>query len=96
MFFYYFILIKLFDYFSDKHQKITWYKLRSTLHNLINSVNAVNIGTIKKQLLKQNILRGKGLFCRIILKTLFNSINKAHVLASLVAAINLDVGTLNV
>lgn len=85
----------MFNYFSDKYQKITWYRLRSSLHNLINSVNAVNIGTIKKQLLKQNILRGKGLFCRIILKTLFNSTNKAHILASLVAAINLDVGILN-
>jgi pre-mRNA-splicing factor CWC22 len=70
------------------YQRIAWYKLKTTIYVLINKVNAVNIGTVRKELLKLNILRGKGIFCQFITQAQIASIKDTHVYATLVAVIN--------
>lgn len=81
----------IFDYFSSALQLAAWNKLEKTIFALINKVNAVNVGTIKKQLLQINILRGRGVFCQYIMKAQSKSTNYTHVYATLVAAINIEV-----
>ncbi|XP_025417781.1 pre-mRNA-splicing factor CWC22 homolog isoform X1 [Sipha flava] len=78
----------LMDKSSDVYQRIAWYKLKTTIYVLINKVNAVNIGTVRKELLKLNILRGKGIFCQFITQAQIASIKDTHVYATLVAVIN--------
>jgi len=59
---------------------------------LLCKVNGINIGTVKKELLKQNILRGQNLFCNFIIQAQLTSCsNDTHVYATLVAVINLVV-----
>lgn len=65
--------------------------MEKTIFALINKVNAVNIGTIKKQLLQINILRGRGVFCQYIMKAQLKSTNYTHVYATLVATMNIEV-----
>lgn len=78
--------------FSDAYQRISWYRMKTSIYILINKVNPINIGTVKKELLKQNILRGKGLFCKFILQAQIASTNDTRIYATLVAVINLVVG----
>lgn len=70
------------------YQRVAWDDLRKAIYVLVNKVNAVNIGTVRKQLLQLNILRGKGLFCQYITEAQTASTKETHVYASLVATIN--------
>lgn len=78
--------------FSDAYQRIAWYQLKTSVYVLINKVNPINIGTVTNELLKLNILRGKGLFCKFITLAQIASTNDTRVYATLVAVINLVVG----
>jgi len=61
---------------------------------LVYKVNAVNIGTVKKELLQHNMIRGKHMFCRFIISSQNFSTTDTHVYATLVAVINLVVSVL--
>lgn len=78
--------------FSDAYQRIAWYQLKTSIYVLINKVNPINVGTVKKELLKPNILRGKGLFCKFITQAQIASTNDTRVYATLAAVMNLVVG----
>lgn len=58
---------------------------------LVYKVNAVNIGTVKKELLQQNMIKGKHMFCQFIIQAQLYSTTNTHVYATLVAVINLVV-----
>lgn len=85
----------MFIYFRDAYQRTAWNKLQTSILILINKVNAVNVGTVTKELLKQNLVRGKHLFCQCITQVQLISTNDTHIYATLVAVINIVVSSLS-
>lgn len=53
---------------SEQHQKYMWEMLRKSLNGLVNKVNVANISNIVMELFNENILRGRGLLARAIMK----------------------------
>lgn len=76
------------DKASIPYQRIAWEALKKSIHGFINKVNVDNIGVITRQLLKENIVRGRGLLCRSIIQAQAASPTFTHVYAALVAIIN--------
>ena len=73
---------------SEPHQRLMWELLRKSINGVINKVNVVNIQHVLIELLNENILRGKGLLGRAIIKAQMASPNFTHVYAGLVCVIN--------
>ena len=71
-----------------EHQKLMWELLRKSINGIINKVNTSNIQNIIVELLNENILRGKGLLARAIIKAQMSAPNFTHVYAALIAVIN--------
>lgn len=59
-----------------------------SLHGYINKVNVDNIGVVTRELLRENIVRGRGLLCRSIIQAQAASPTFTHVYAALVSIIN--------
>lgn len=76
------------DKSSAAYQRIAWEALKKSIHGYINKVNVDNIGIITRELLKENIVRGRGLLCRSIIQAQAASITFTHVYAALVSVIN--------
>lgn len=74
--------------FRDDDQRTAWNKLHVLIGYLVYKVNAVNIGTVKKELLQHNMIRGKHMFCRFIISAQHFSTTDTHVYATLVAVLN--------
>jgi pre-mRNA-splicing factor CWC22 len=82
---------------SMDYQKMMWEMLRKSINGIINKVNITNIHNIIYEILNENLLRGKGLLSRAIIKAQMASPNFTHVYAALVAVINTklpDIGEL--
>jgi pre-mRNA-splicing factor CWC22 len=45
-----------------------WEMLRKSINGIVNKVNTSNIQNIILELFNENLLRGKGLLCRAIMK----------------------------
>jgi pre-mRNA-splicing factor CWC22 len=73
---------------SVQHQKLMWELLRKSINGIINKVNIANIQNIIIELLNENILKGKGLLAKAIIKAQMASPNFTHVYAALIAVIN--------
>jgi pre-mRNA-splicing factor CWC22 len=67
---------------------MTWEELKKRIHGCVNKVNAENIKIIVVDLFKCNLVRGRGLFCRSIMRAQAQSLPFTPVFAALVAAIN--------
>jgi len=80
--------LKSKDKSSQEHQKFMWENLRKSINGMINKVNVSNIQNIVLELFNENLLRGKGLLTKAILKAQMASPNFTHVYAALVAVIN--------
>lgn len=76
------------DKSSAAYQRIAWEALKKSIHGHINKVNTGNIGIIVRELLKENIVRGRGLLCRSMIQAQAASVTFTHVYAALVAVIN--------
>ena len=76
------------DKSSPEYQRQTWEALRKSLNGIINKVNVVNIGNIIPELYQENLIRGRGLFCRALMKAQLTSPGFTHVYAALVAIVN--------
>lgn len=53
---------------SVEHQKYMWEMLRKSINGIVNKVNVSNIQNIILELFNENLLRGKGLLARAIMK----------------------------
>ena len=53
---------------SEAHQKFMWEQLRKSINGMVNKVNVSNISNIIMELFNENLLRGKGLLGRAIMK----------------------------
>lgn len=73
---------------SVEHQKYMWEMLRKSINGIVNKVNVSNIQNIILELFNENLLRGKGLLARAIMKAQMASPNFTHVYAALIAVIN--------
>ena len=76
------------DKSSPAYQRQTWEALRKSLNGNINKVNVVNIGNIIPELFQENLICGRGLFCRALMKAQLTSPGFTHVYAALVAIVN--------
>ncbi|MCL7022495.1 hypothetical protein MKW94_017131 [Papaver nudicaule] len=85
------------DKSSPEYQRLTWDALRKSINGLVNKVNAVNIKNIIPELFAENLIRGRGLFCRSTMKSQMASPGFTDVFAALSAVVNTkfpDVGHL--
>ncbi|XP_075213065.1 pre-mRNA-splicing factor nucampholin [Lycorma delicatula] len=76
------------DKTSAAYQRIAWEALKKSIHGQINKVTTENIGIIVRELLRENIVRGRGLLCRSIVQAQAASPTFTNVYAALVAVIN--------
>lgn len=73
---------------SVDHQRMMWELLRKSINGIVNKVNISNIQNIVIELFNENILRGKGLLTKAIIKAQMASPNFTHVYAALTAVLN--------
>ncbi|KAJ1984079.1 pre-mRNA-splicing factor cwc22 [Dimargaris verticillata] len=73
---------------TEQYQRIRWDALKKSLNGLINKVNTANIKDIIFELLSENLIRGRGLFARAVLKAQAASPTFTPVYAALVAVVN--------
>ncbi|XP_038720439.1 pre-mRNA-splicing factor CWC22 homolog [Tripterygium wilfordii] len=76
------------DKSSNEYQRLTWDALRKSINGLVNKVNATNIKNIIPELFAENMIRGRGLFCRSCMKSQMASPGFTDVFAALVAVVN--------
>lgn len=76
------------DKSSVEYQRLTWDALRKSINGLVNKVNATNIKNIIPELFSENLVRGRGLFCRSCMKSQMASPAFTDVFAALVAVVN--------
>ncbi|GFZ50159.1 Pre-mRNA-splicing factor CWC22 [Saitozyma sp. JCM 24511] len=73
---------------SAEYQRLSWDALRKSINGLINKVNVSNIKHVVPELFGENIIRGKGLFARSIMRAQASSLPFTPIFAALVAIIN--------
>ncbi|KAJ3329804.1 pre-mRNA-splicing factor cwc22 [Blyttiomyces sp. JEL0837] len=73
---------------SADYQRMTWEALKKSINGLINKVNTSNIKNIVPELFSENLIRGRGLLCRSIMKAQAASLPFTPVYAALIAVIN--------
>ena len=73
---------------DEEKQKLSWEALRKSINGLINKVNVNNIKNIVPELFQENLIRGRGLFARAIMKAQLASPGFTHIYAALIAIIS--------
>lgn len=73
---------------SKEYQRMAWEALKKSINGLINKVNVSNIKHIVPELFGENLIRGKGLFCRSIMKAQAASLPFTPIYATMTAIVN--------
>nr|GME06376.1 pre-mRNA-splicing factor CWC22 homolog [Ipomoea batatas] len=76
------------DKSSVEYQRLTWDALKKSINGLVNKVSATNIKNIIPELFGENLIRGRGLFCRSCINSQMASPGFTDVFAALVAVVN--------
>ena len=76
------------DTATEERQNYMWEMLRKSINGIVNKVNVSNISNIIMELFNENLMRGKGLFTRAVMKAQMASPGFTHVYAALLAAVN--------
>ncbi|KAJ7669190.1 MIF4G-domain-containing protein, partial [Mycena polygramma] len=76
------------DKASAEYQRLSWDALRKSITGIVNRVNIVNIKAVVPELFAENLIRGRGLFARSVMKAQASSLTYTPVFAALVAIIN--------
>jgi pre-mRNA-splicing factor CWC22 len=76
------------DKSSPEYQRLTWDALKKSINGLVNKVNGTNIKNIVPELLAENLVRGRGLFCQSCMKSQMASPGFTDVFSALVAVVN--------
>lgn len=76
------------DKSCEQYQRLSWDALKKSINGLVNKVNAANIKNIIPELFSENLIRGRGLFCRSCMKSQMTSPGFTDVFAALVAVVN--------
>ena len=67
---------------------MAWEALKKSINGLINKVNVANIKHIVPELFGENLVRGRGLFCRSIMKAQAASLPFTPIYAAMAAIVN--------
>ena len=73
---------------SKEYQRMAWEALKKSINGLINKVNISNIKHIVPELFGENLVRGRGLFCRSIMKAQAASLPFTPIYATMAAIVN--------
>ncbi|KAF8471797.1 hypothetical protein BDZ91DRAFT_846417 [Kalaharituber pfeilii] len=73
---------------SKEYQRIAWDALKKSINGLINKVNVSNIKHIVPELFGENLIRGRGLYCRSIMKAQAASLPFTPIYAAMTAIVN--------
>ncbi|KAH9967975.1 MIF4G-domain-containing protein [Russula dissimulans] len=76
------------DRSSAEYQRLSWDALRKSITGIVNRVNVSNIKHVVPELFSENLIRGRGLFARSIMKAQAASLPFTPVFAALVSIIN--------
>nr|POF02521.1 pre-mrna-splicing factor cwc22 [Quercus suber] len=76
------------DKTSKEYQRMAWEALKKSINGMINKVNVSNIKHIVPELFNENLIRGRGLFCRSIMKAQAVSLPFTPILAAMAAIVN--------
>ncbi|EKM56034.1 uncharacterized protein PHACADRAFT_145057 [Phanerochaete carnosa HHB-10118-sp] len=76
------------DKTSAEYQRLSWDALRKSITGIVNRVNVLNIKNVLPELFQENLIHGRGLFARSIMKAQAASLPFTPVFAALVAVIN--------
>lgn len=76
------------DKTSAEYQRLSWDALRKSITGIVNRVNVQNIKMVVPELFSENLIRGRGLFARSVMKAQSASLPFTPVFAALVAIIN--------
>lgn len=76
------------DKTSKEYQRMAWEALKKSINGLINKVNTANIKYIVPELFGENLERGRGLFCRSIMKAQAASLPFTPIYAAMAAIVN--------
>ncbi|KAG9026315.1 pre-mRNA-splicing factor cwc22 [Tulasnella sp. JGI-2019a] len=76
------------DKSSADYQRLSWDALRKSLTGIVNRVNIGNIKDVVPELFAENLIRGRGLFARSVMKAQASSLPFTPVFACMVAIIN--------
>ncbi|KAM0875494.1 hypothetical protein ACQ4PT_036758 [Festuca glaucescens] len=76
------------DKASPEYQRLTWDALKKSINGLVNKVNGTNIKNLVPELLAENLVRGRGVFCQSCIKSQMASPGFTDVFAALVAVVN--------
>lgn len=76
------------DKSSADYQRLSWDALRKSLTGIVNRVNIGNIKDVIPELFAENLIRGRGLFARSVMKAQASSLPFTSVFACMVAIIN--------
>ncbi|KAI0059042.1 MIF4G-domain-containing protein [Artomyces pyxidatus] len=76
------------DRSSQEYQRLSWDALRKSITGIVNRVNIGNIKHIVPELFAENLIRGRGLFARSVMKAQATSLPFTPVFAAMVSIIN--------
>ena len=79
---------EIVDKSSEEYQRMMWELLRKSLNGIINKVNISNLPNVIYELFNENLLRGRGLLAKSLLKGQLAAPNYTHVYSALIAVIN--------
>lgn len=69
-------------------QKLHWEALKKSITGIINKVNLGNIKQLVPELFEENLVRGRGAFCRAVMRAQASSLSFTPIYAALVAVVN--------
>ena len=73
---------------SQENQRMSWEALRKSINGLINKVNVANIKHIIPEMFQENLIRGRGIFARAIMKAQLASPGFTHIYSALISIVN--------
>ena len=76
------------DKTSKEYQRMRWDALKKAINGLVNKVNVSNLKNVVLELFGENIIRGRALLIRSLIKAQLASPNFTHVYAALIAVVN--------
>ena len=76
------------DKTSKEYQRMAWEALKKSINGLVNKVNTSNIKHIVPELFGENLIRGRGLYCRSIMKAQAASLPFTPIYAAMTAIVN--------
>ena len=76
------------DKTSKEYQRMAWEALKKSINGLINKISVSNIKHIVPELFNENLVRGRGLFCRSIMKAQAASLPFTPIYAAMAAIVN--------